>query len=266
MSDDEELEKPVVRSVLAPERQSLLAHLGCSTAVHGGALGAVLLASFVGQFCTPSKPIVDRSIEVSMVVLPRAERAVPDRAQRAAVQAGSEPAPAPKPIRESDLTIHKEEAKDAGTSDATRQREAMLAELERQALVENLLAPDGAVDRDATDPNSTSDLALNAMGTASRGDPEFAAYVARVQQIFMKNFRPLAAITRDNAGLVCSVRITVDPANGRILEWAVAKSSGIVAFDAAAERAVQDVGTIPLPPPHYRPLVAEGYEVNFRPP
>lgn len=264
-------------SLLTPRRQSLAGYVALSLFGHGFTVAALLIVGLVARGCAPAAPVVDldRSIEVSMVVLPKSRTKMPDRAARTPVPKGTpspeppapEPPPTP-PVKQSDLVIHKEqpEPKPVGISDDER-RAQLMAEMERQRLLDDLLnAPVGPVDRDASDPNATGTESINALGTASRGDPEFARYVAQVQQIFMKHFRPLAAITQANPNLVTQVSIKVDPGSGRILGWEIAEPSGVPAFDAAAERAVTAVPSIPLPPPKYLPLVAEGYVVNFRSP
>ena len=257
------------RTVLIPEKQSLLPGLGCSIFIHGGVLFMGAVFTLITTHCGPSRPPLDldKTMEVSMVVLPKSERSVPDRASRAPVPRGTaaKTPDQPPPANVSDLTFEKEDAEEeAGVDDSTR--EQLMAELKRQQLLEDLMAPTGPQDRNATDPNSDSNLAINAAGAGARGDPEFAAYIAKVQRIFMENFKPLGAITADNPDLVCTVFITVDPASGRVLSYEVSKSSGIPAYDAAAERAVAEVQTIPLPPEKYLALAGEGYAVNFRPP
>ena len=139
--------------------------------------------------------------------------------------------------------------------------------MERQRLMEDLMAADGAVDRDATDPNSTTDVAINVNGRGtSKADPAYVAWVAKVQKLMMASFHPLSAVTAKNPGLKARVMLEIDPSSGRILGREVVGSSGIPAFDAAATRAVDDVGTIPLPPDAWLPLLADGLAIDFTPP
>ena len=139
-----------------------------------------------------------------------------------------------------------------------------MAELQRQKMLEDLMAPTGPVDRDATSPDGHADLTLNP-GGVNRADPEYAAYIAKLVRLFQQHFKPLGAVTEGRPDLVCSVFITVDPATGRVRSWEIVKSSGIDSYDAAAERAVAQVGTIPLPPERFRADVADGYTINLRP-
>ncbi|NCG17714.1 MAG: hypothetical protein GWP91_01685 [Rhodobacterales bacterium] len=258
-----------IPSVLDPPRGSLLPGLGCSIFVHGTLVVSAGIFSLFMQHCGPSKPVLDldRTMEVSMMVLPKSKTNVPERASRAPTPQGSK-SEAPKteaPPNPSDLVIHTENAPEDNGEDGEL-RDQMMAKLERQRLLEDLMAPEGSVDRDASDPNSTSDVAINANGAAMRGDPEFAAYIAMIQQLFQQNFKPLGAITAANPDLLTKIFITVDPSSGRILSSTVEQSSGIPAYDAAAERAVSAITTVPLPPEKFSALLAEGYLVNFTPP
>ncbi len=258
-----------IPSVLDPPKDSVIPGVGCSIFAHGTLLVSAGLFSLFMQHCGPSKPVLDldRTMEVSMAVLPKSKLNVPERASRAPKPQGSK-AEAPKsdaPPNPSDLVIHKEEAPDNAGEDSAL-RDQMMADLERQRLLEDLMAPEGTVDRDASDPNSTSDVAINAEGAAASGDPEFAAYIAKLQQLFKQHFKPLGAITAANPDLMTKIAIQVDPGSGRVLSWSVAVPSGVPAYDAAAERAVAAVGSIPLPPEKYVSLMAEGYTMEFVPP
>ena len=86
------------------------------------------------------------------------------------------------------------------------------------------------------------------------------------QKLMMANFHPLSAITSGRPQIKTRVLLQVDPATGRILGRTVATPSGIPAYDAAATRAVDDVGSIPLPPAAWLPLLADGLAIDFTPP
>ena len=265
---------PNIKSVLVPESSapllfamlaSLAGHVGCLVAWGVWmVVGAVLVAP-----CRADPPPVDvtRTIEVAMVPLPRSRTAMPDRAARVAVQAGVQQAATPPPVRESDLAFLKEHPEQVqGDPELARRRDEMLAELQRQQLLEELMdAPTGAADRDATDPNGTTDYQVASSGHGTATDPELAAYIAKLRQLFQQHFHPLGALVTSNPDIECSVLIRMDD-GGRITEWSVVKSSGNMAYDTAAERAVQEVGVVPLPPEKYLAHMAEGYTVKFTPP
>ncbi len=255
-----------VPTVLRPERQSLLPGIGCSVVLHVGLVLTAVLFSALSAHCGASRPIVDldRTMEVSLIAA--SDLSVPERATRAPVPRGAEQ-PVPKPAEvepppvQSDLAYHTDEAE---THEGTDSRDAALEELERQRLLEELMnAPEGTTNRRATDPNGTGDITINP-GAAAAGDPEYAAYIAKVQSIFMQHFKPLAAITEDRPDLVCKVHIEVDPDTMAVLSYAVVQSSGVSAYDAAAERAAAAVTSLPPPPERYRALLAGGYTMNFR--
>lgn len=270
------MSEPEVSTVLVPERQSLLPALGCSLIFHLGAavsawgLTAVYgLIALVVPFCSPREPIVQESIEVSMVALPKSKLNVPDRAARVKRATGTDaaPQPEPPPVKQSDLAkFEKTPPPKPGNTAADRARQELLEQLMREEMLADLDAPEGTVDRNATDPNGAEDLGLAVIGAGAKGDPEYARWVAQVQQLLMKHFRPLAAVTQGRTDLKCMVTLEVDPATGQILSWEVSQPSGVTAFDSAAERAVQEVATLPLPPEKYRPLLAQGVGFRFVPP
>ena len=259
------------QGALSRDKQPLWLHFAVSFVAHVGAIVFMLLLSFVGGRCSSTEPIIQDSLEVSVVSLPRSKTNVPDKATRAAVRQGTDaqqPAPEPPPV-ESDLAFQQDQPKPVpGPTDADRRRrEAELARMERERLMEDLMAADGPVDRDATDPNSDSDVGINVNGRGtSKADPEYVAWVGKVQKLMMANFHPLSAITSKNPGLKARVLLVVDPTSGQITRRTVQTSSGIPAFDAAATRAVDQVGTIPLPPDAWLPLLASGLAIDFTPP
>jgi TonB family protein len=264
------------RSVLAPTPQPLWGWALLAVVGHGGLLLAGVLLSLLTDLLLPSKPIIDpdRTMQVSMVALPRADKPLPDKATRAPVPRGEvkpvpeppPPKPEPEPVKVSDLKFEKKEAPKKEGVDIDRIREKIKRDQDRKKLLDNLVdAAAGSVDRDATDPDSTSDIAINALGAGAASDPEFARYKSKIQQLFMQHFSPIPAIVSANPGIECTVSIDVDPSSGRVLSHSITRGSGVPAYDAAALRAAQAVPTIPLPPEKYRPLVARGYQIIFKP-
>ncbi len=261
------------QGALAQEPQPMWLPAFVSVAGHVGVIVVSLVASaMIGMCSGPPTPPIRDALEVSVVSLPKSKLKVPDKATRAAAHQGQpEPSPTPPkppPVKESDLAVKQPDKKpDPGQTDQSRRREEAMRELERQRLMEDLMAADGVVDRDATDPNSDSDIGINVNGKgSSKADPEYVAWVAKVQKLMMAAFHPLSAITSKNPGLKTRVLLKVDPSSGRILSREVQTSSGIPAYDAAATRAVDDVGSIPLPPAAWLPLLADGLAIDFTPP
>jgi len=255
---------------MPPERQPLLGFFGCSLLMHGGAvvsglaMTAVygLIGSLVPQ-CRNDEPTFE-VLEVSMVALPKSERNVPDREARVKAASGQEaPTPEPPPIKESDLVIEQPKPPpDPGNAEEVRRQQ--IIEDARKRMLEDLEnAPEGTQDRNATDPNGQEDLDMAVLGAGAQGDPEVALWKAKVMNAVMPRFHPLSV----PPGTACIVNIRVDPDTGKILEAEVTSPSGLLHFDAAAERAVQDTGSIPLAPEKYRQLFAKaGVGLRFTPP
>ena len=251
---------------------------GCHLGVLLGGWGL----SALGSLLFPSAPLIDPSqtVEVSMMVLPRSDDPLPDRAQRApapkpAPQPISEPEPVPEPpppepVKVSDLVVPEPKPqpkpKPKVKTPQERARELIARKEAQRKMLDDLWdAPTGSVDRDATDPNSESDFTLRTLRAGAAGDPEFARYKARVQALFMKHFAPLPSLVAAKPNLECTVEIRVDAASGAVRSSKVVKVSGIPAYDSAALRAAQQVPSIPLPPERYLPLVSAGYQIIFRP-
>jgi len=250
-----------LRSILRSNRASFLPATVGSLVLHTFGL----VSFFAAPSCSNRHPIVREAIEVSMVALPKSQRNVPDRLARAPRATGADvPMDELPPLEQSDLVIRKPDAPVQGGNTEDALREQMIADLERARLLDDLIdAPEGRVDRNRTSPDGQLDLDIAVLAAGAPGDPEYQRWVAQVMQILIPLFRPL---TQGNADLTCRVNIQLDPATGTIIGWEVVTSSGVRAFDAAAERAVQDAGKLPLPPEKYLPMLAEGVGFDFVPP
>ncbi len=257
---------------------SLRAWLGLAPAVAASFFGHVVLVGtavvfhWLSGWLFPPGPMIDpdQAIEVSMVVLPRSKSALPDRAMRAPREAGdvapAQVSPEEAPVRQSDLAFDQETPQPKGDPNADLRREELLAEMERERLLQDLSAATGEYDQDASDPNSNADFALNTGAQGDPADPEYARYISSLIQLFMKHFRPLPGIGQSNPGIRADIYLVVDPETGAVKEWRMKRASGNEAYDRAAELAVEEVPTIPLPPEKYRGLVKGGYTIQFTPP
>jgi hypothetical protein len=261
-----------LRAILRSDRASLVPATMGSVAVHAVGLSTLVWLTFLSgvfgalfPFCGDHEPIVQESIEVSMVALPKSDRNVPDRLARAARATGSEaPMNEPPPARSSDVVLRVPDAPTQSGNTEQALREQMLMELERTKLLDALVdAPEGRVDRNRTDPHGQEDLDLAVLVAGAPGDPAFVRWQEEVRRVLMPHFRPL---THGRTDLACVVSIEMEQETGRIVSWDVVSASGDASFDAAAERAVQDAATLPLPPEKYLPLVAEGVGFRFVPP
>ncbi|HHO54104.1 MAG TPA: hypothetical protein ENK18_25345 [Deltaproteobacteria bacterium] len=254
------------RTALIPERQPLFLPMGCSVVLHVGAVvgvlaarGAVGLLVAILPWCNEApEPLIKPDIEVSMVSLPR-RLDVPDRAARVKRAAGEVPTKPdePPPVKESELVIHedKPEPKKGNTPEPVERPDAA-AQRTREALLDELLnAPEGTMDRNATDPDGTGTAELAALGAQAIGDAAFARWKNQVQAILDQKFQPLGS----SSGLLVHAELRIEPSTGRILSYDLSKKSGVMAYDAAAERAIASVGALPVPPEKYWPLL----EVEF---
>ena len=261
---------PEFETVLNKRDQPIFWPMLLSVTGHGAMVFVGITSTLLMSHCNARKPIIDpqKSIEVAMVVLPKAKTRMPDRAARAKVPKGTSPKPAPQPppVRESDLAIHKPDvAPKAGQPDRTADRDAALKNLMRENLLENLLAPDGPRDRDATDPDSEATEAINALGPGVRADPEYAKYIGKIQALFMRNFKPLDAVVSQQPNLECVIHVSVDD-SGKVKRQKVVEPSGNPSFDASATAAAAAVTQVPLPPDRFRALMTQGYTIKFHPP
>lgn len=273
------MSRPHIKSALNPDPQPLWPGIGCSVLFHGAVGMLAMLVSWLGPLlvsffpsCAP-EPLISDSVEVSLVSLPKRLN-VPDKAERAPrVQEKPQPPtpepPKPDPVKESDLVVKTDEPEpepDGNVEDEVARQRA-LDELLREEALDDLLAdaPEGEVDRLPTDPDGEvgADPAIAVLGARSQGDPAFARWKAQVVTQLQQRFKPVGS----NEGLVTIVHVWFDPRSGKIQRWAIGRSSGVLSFDSAAERAIAGAGTIPTPPATYEPLFDVEYvEIEMVPP
>lgn len=259
-----------MKSALHRQRDSLFLPLLLSVVGHGGMLLGFAGFTFLMTFCGDSKPIIDPddTMQVAMVELSRSKSAMPDRATRAPKPVGKpqpvvKPQPAPEVKHTSDLAIKTPEAAPNPGVDTQRLDDAM-AMLEQQQREADMAAALGALDQAATDPNSTTDEGASSGNIGTPSDPEFARYIGKVRSVFMAKFNPLQAIRDANPGIRCVIHVSVEAGTGRIVRFDVKRPSGNPAFDAAAQRAVESIASIPLPPEKYRDRMEQGYDIEFK--
>lgn len=258
-----------MRSALHSSRDSLLLPLAASIVGHTGMLGGFAGLTFLLTFCGDSRPIIDpdQTLEVAMVSLPKSKSSMPDRATRAPQPVGqpepvAKPVPAPDVKHTSDLAVKTEKATPKPGVD-TKKLDDALAKLEQQERLAEMEAALGALDQNATDPNSTTEDGATTAMAGNPGDPEYVRYIAKVQAVFDGQFHPLQSIRDANPDIRCVIHVSVEPGNGRIVRFDVTRPSGVEAFDAAARRAVEAISAVPLPPEKYQHLVGQGYDIVF---
>lgn len=273
-------------SLMRPRPDSLALGAVLAVIMHTGIFAVGLLISmFWHPTVDPIRP--DEAMEVSMMVLPHAAR-MPDKAMHVARSGTPDPspqkssapdpkqAPEPPPLASSDLAFHDPNAKVApADTKATDSKEALAKKREeamRRIMMEDALSdldsPEGPKDRQATDPNSTSDEAIDLGGTGPAADPEIVLYLKSLKKLFAANFHPLPTIAAANPRIECSIRVMIDVDTGQVLSFEIApgKSSGNDSYDTSAMSAAAAVPKVPVPPEKFREKAREGFVMKFTPP
>jgi outer membrane biosynthesis protein TonB len=253
----------VIRSVLIPEAQPLTIPLVFAVLLHACTGGTLVAADYAADFLSPREPIIDLSdtVEVSLVQLKHTDK-MPTRATVAPI--------APAPPKESDLTYTKPDAKPQPKSvpDRTTERTALLEQLERQRLMQEAI--EGAKTRAATDPDSTATESISTGGVGAHADPELARWMQSARKIFEDEFEiqklTVKRVADADPGIKAEYNVDFDPETGRVLGWSPFRPSGNPVYDAAVERSIQAVSTIPLPPEKYKDTVGSRLTITFLPP
>lgn len=246
---------------------SVFAHVGV-------ALLFTVLAALIALL-QPSRPLIDPDdvIDVTMVSLPAAQYA--PVARDAVRPRDADPAPpTPQPPAAADAApslsppspaaprpdaAPQEPKPERPAPDDPAARKALMQELEMSALLDDL-AHDGAKAQDAASPTvDPTSTASRLIGPGS-GDPDAARYIAQLQRLFEEHFRPLPTLR--GQGLKVTVFVTVDD-DGRVRTRSVEASSGNPSYDQAALSAVDNVATVPPPPPSLRDGTPDRYRIPF---
>ncbi len=230
------------RSYLRPEPVPL------GWALPGSVLGHVLVFGGLWAFSTRA-PAAERLIdpddviEVAMVSLPSPKVPVPQKAMRRAPPPPKpRAAPVPAAIADPSAEPVPADAEPAPEEDRTAAKDELMRQMKREALLDSLRnAPEGPVDQAAT--TDAGEDGGEGSGQAAVGDAEQARYSEEVRRVFYRDFSPL----QDEAGLETLAWVWVD-ATGRVLRHQVKTPSGDGSFDAAVERAIRLVKTVPAPP------------------
>ncbi len=255
-------------SVLVPERQGLALPVLLALFGHVFLLGmAVVMADCRSQ----RDPIIDptEAMVIDFTVLPRSKSSMPEKASRAPRPSGKDTQAPPRDVPDevSDLKVRQPDAPEAqGAPDRSADRSTIMRSLLMKQLAEEVdeSAPLGTVDRQASDPDSDSEVGIGS-GTPglNRADPEYARYAAELQALFKGNFRPLPTIAMSNPDIEVLVRVRFDLDTGEVIDFSIEQSSGNASYDSAATRAVQGITEVPLPPKKFRSEFRSGFLLRF---
>lgn len=219
-----------------------------STAVHVLGFAVVVVARCGHDASEPLfKP--DEVMVVEMAGPPKNVTRLPQKAERAPDPvAGTKGAVEPTPQKQSDMAFETPDAKTKGEQTNNTERERLLADMRRRAMLDNLDAPVGQVDRAASSPDGAG-----VGGEASAGvhDPEMAKWVMAARQRVGANWHPLLAICQKEPNLTVVVKVEVEPDGRRSGDPFVGTSSGNTSFDQAALRAVEMTASLPPVPAKY---------------
>lgn len=268
------------RNDVRRESMTLMGLMVLTALAHLAALAMMLILpyvwSFLGWTYTPPE-----AIEVSLVSLKHTESSM------ATMDVRTEKAPtpvqpdAPEPVDEvgaaaeevvadptppdpSELTINRDDAPKESSGDPDRRRDllAQLDSQERSSKRENLLAALGTSESEAGDPDSTTNETIN-LGGRGLSDPAAARYIDGVKRLVFAKFNPLPQLKEQRPALVAKLRVTFDVNTGKITGWSWQERSGNASWDGAAERAIESVGSVPVPPETVRDLLRNGFIFTF---
>jgi len=254
----------VARSTLNPEPQPLTKPLLAAIGLHLALAALFICAGLLEQLRPPPPPLVDQSMEVSMLVMKHSSR-LPTRATRVRVNRGDTVQKSevhePVPVRQSDLAFNTPDAKKTeGQPDRSAERARAVRDLQMAAALSDFDEADA--NRDAASPDGSGDETIDLGGAGVRLDPELARYIAQLQRLFNEHFHPLPGIVAGRPDLRTRVKLTLDE-SGKITSYDVVGKSGNASYDRSAESAVQGVPRVPLPPEKYR---NQSFVVEFSPP
>lgn len=270
------------RKDMLTELAALLGLMVLAAIGHGVLLVALWLTPILADWLIPPPPEPE-IFEVSLEALAHSDSAMaqmdvttappeapvdveapdPVEAPGIAEQGTTEAVDTPNP---SDLEFKQEDAPEEQQGDPDR-RKALLEQMEqadREKRRRDMLAALGTADSTAGDPDSTSSESIR-LGGNGRSDPELARYVDRVRKIFFAQFHPLPQLKSVQPPLETRVRVQFDLDTGRIQSWSIEGRSGNPSWDGAAERAIEAVSSIPVPPERLRDLFEPGMAVTFSP-
>ncbi|NOY24410.1 MAG: cell envelope integrity protein TolA [Oligoflexia bacterium] len=238
-----------------------------SIALHGAIVAIVLLGHCGSR---DSGPLIDptKVMQVHAVALPKSTSTMPNRPSRTpdapkGSQASDTP---PPPPTASEMALKKHDAEkpkgDDRPKDRSADREALLRQAKRQALLKDPTAPIGDQDHTRTDPNGVDIKdAIFGLGTGTM-DPELARYISACRAAILPNWTPLPAILQAHPDLSVQLLVPV-AADGKLGEAQLVTGSSDSGFDRSALLAVLKTGRLPKPPGRFRDSAAAGVLITL---
>jgi TonB family protein len=238
--------------------------MGASVGLHAGALGIVLIL----QQCTRTTPLFkpEDVMVVQAVALPKSVNDwLPDKPMHTPEPIEGEVADSPEvvPPTASDMVLPDEDAPPPkGEKSREAERDQLLAQARKEALLRDLSTPEGPRDQVQTDPNGVDPReAILGIGIGIN-DPVLAKWQAACRDKILPNWTPLPAVVAAHPDYAVQLVVRVS-ATGEMTEPEVYKSSGDPSFDQTALRAIYKTATIVPPPAEYAETAARGVVITL---
>jgi TonB family protein len=225
--------------------------MGASLGLHAGALGIVLIL----QQCTPTTPLFkpEDVMIVQAVALPKSVNDwLPDKPMHTPDPPKGQVADSPDvvPPTASDMVLHDEQAPKPKGAENEAERDQLLAQARKEALLRDMSTPEGPEDQVQHDPNGVDPReAILGIGVGIN-DPELARWQAACREKILPNWTPLPAVVAAHPNYRVQLLVRV-AANGAMSDPEVYQSSGDPSFDQTALRAIYKTATIVPPPAQY---------------
>jgi TonB family protein len=237
--------------------------MGASLGLHAGALGIVLIL----QQCTPTTPLFkpEDVMIVQAVALPKSVNDwLPDKPMHTPdPPKGAVPdSPDVVPPTASDMVFPDDKAPKPKGAENEAQRDQLLAEARKEALLRDMSTPEGPEDQVQHDPNGVDPReAILGIGVGIN-DPELARWQAACRDKILPNWTPLPAVVAAHPNYVVQLVVRV-AANGAMSNPEVYQSSGDPSFDQTALRAIYKTATIVPPPAEYADSASRGVVITL---
>lgn len=217
-----------------------------------------------GPLINPDDVIVATAVG-SLPKAPRTQKAMRAKDPPKGAPAPKEAAPPPPPTA-SDMVLKKDDAPqpkgapEPTPRDRKDERDRLIAQQKRDALLRDMTADVGPRDQSAASPDGEEGAEAIA-GATGAGDPELARYVESLRQAVLPNWAPLPSTIQNKPDLQVVVQVSVS-ASGVLSNTKIVKGSGDASFDRTATLALVKTGSVPPPPEKWRSSAARG--VQFR--
>lgn len=252
---------------LGPRRAGVTWEVPVALLGHLVAGGMLVLVENCGAARAPLINPDEVIVATAVGQIPQARRT--QKAMRAPDPPKGRPTPEvtapPPPPTASDMVLKKEDAPapkgdKPPERDTKAERERLIAQQKRDALLRDMTAELGSRDQAAASPDGVEGAAATP-GATGVGDPELGRYVESLRQAVLPNWAPLPSTVQSRPDLAVTVQVSVSAA-GVISQPQIVQGSGDPSFDRTATLALIKTARVPPPPEKWRESAARG--VQFR--